>query len=78
MVTKNTIMSVKAYKTGTNVCFDRGTLQGVITAILIRDESVRYEVSYFLNGEFKEIWLNETMFVAEGNKTTIGYRNMQI
>jgi hypothetical protein len=63
-------------KCGTPVVAINGNVQGVITAIYIRFNSVAYEVSYFNNGEYKQVCLNECEFtITDGKKQVIGFKN---
>ena len=36
--------------------------QGFITAVTIRFDRVVYEITYWNNGEFKTVWMNEGEF----------------
>lgn len=64
------------YKCGTLVKPHLNNIEAMITAISIRFEVISYECSYFLNGEYKAIWLNELEFLAVGSvdKSEIGYK----
>lgn len=48
---------------------------GIITAINIRAGYIQYEIAYFLNGEYKAIWLQDFEFtVVNGEKQRIGFK----
>lgn len=50
-------------------------VDGIITAQLLRFERAVYEISYFNNGEYKQIWLDESEFTAiNGEKQKIGFK----
>ena len=60
---------------GTKAKTTIGAIEGILTAVVIREEALSYEFSYFLNGEYKEIWLREFQFTAdEHTRISIGYR----
>lgn len=40
-------------------------VDAIITAACIRDKRVTYELSYFNNGELKNIWLSELEFTIK-------------
>lgn len=63
-------------KGGTKVTTVLSNIQGIVTGTSIRFEAISYEVSYFNNGEYKQVWLNESEFtITEGKKQTIGFKN---
>lgn len=50
-------------------------IEGIVTAVSIRFTAVAYEVSYFNNGEYKQVWLNESEFeTSTHKKETIGFK----
>jgi len=63
-------------KCGSKVKSVLTNIEGIITAASIRFNSVAYEVSYFNNGEYKQVWLNESEFELSINtkKETIGFK----
>lgn len=67
---------MEVYECGKNVITKIGNVSGIITAACIRFEKVQYEVSYFLNGERKEVWLDEREFTLENesDKIQIGFK----
>lgn len=68
---------MEVFKCGTEVVTKSGKIEAIITAACIRFEKVQYELSYFLNGERKEVWLDEREFTTDsiGNKIPVGFRN---
>lgn len=67
---------MEVYKCGTKVSltFNHDS-DGVITAVSIRFERVVYEVSYFNNGEYKQVWLDKCEFgILNGEKNRIGFK----
>lgn len=50
---------------GTKAVTTLDNIQGIITAVFIRHGSVRYEFSYFLNGDYKSIDIMELEFSVE-------------
>lgn len=60
---------------GTKAVTKIGEISGLITAVTIRGNYVRYEFSYFNNGEYKSEWLDETEFtLLEDLKKEIGFK----
>lgn len=67
---------MKVFECGSRIKTSLSVIPAIITAISIRFNAVAYEVSYFNNGEYKQIYLNETEFTLEdGKKQTIGFKN---
>lgn len=59
---------------GTDVTIKLEKIPGTITGITIKFSAVAYEVSYFFNGEFYQVWMNECLFIAgEHTKEQIGF-----
>ncbi len=50
-----------------------GGLEGMITSQNIRFDKVEYEVTYFVDGEKKVIWMNENEFVTNVKRESIGF-----
>ncbi len=65
---------MKVNKCGTNVSFNG--INGIITSINISDNDIKYEISYFIGVEYKQIWLKEYQFIITDNNTItkIGYK----
>lgn len=65
------------YAPGTRVKTKIGEIEGIITAATIRDLRIQYEVSYFYDGQYKNVWLDEYEFylVDKGGKIVIGFKN---
>jgi hypothetical protein len=62
-------------KCGTIVILKLVRIEGMVTCSSIRFEKVVYEVSYFINGEQKLIWVNEAEFeVKEPESQKIGFK----
>lgn len=49
-------------KCGTRVKTNMGLIEGMVTAICIRFKAVTYEISYFVDGCYKSVWMNEDEF----------------
>lgn len=63
-------------KCGSKVRTALSNINGIVTAVSIRFNSVSYEVSYFNNGEYKQAWLNKEEFIIiEGKPISIGFIN---
>lgn len=63
---------MKIVKCGTDITTKLNNINGIITAACIRFNAVNYEVSYFNNGEYKQIWLSEAEFqVSNGSRKQI-------
>lgn len=66
---------MKVVKCGTKVKTVLSNIEGIVTCASIRFTSVNYEVSYFNNGEYKQVWLNENEFtIINGTKQIIGFK----
>lgn len=63
-------MGVKIIKHGSLALTKLGNIEGIITATCIRFNKVQYELSYFCNGEYKCIWMDESEFTVD-KKTLI-------
>lgn len=70
-----TILNV--YSVGTEVSTVVGKITAVITAILLRDKSIQYEIAYFNHGDYKSAWVYEfeIIVINKINDTTkIGFK----
>lgn len=67
---------LKIIDCGTCVITKSQGIDAIITAINIRFEKVQYEISYFYNGDYKSVWLNENEFEFETKeaKNKIGFK----
>jgi hypothetical protein len=52
-----------------------GNIHGQITGITIRFGDVQYELTYVINGEFKNAWLREPELIVTEKKNKIGFRH---
>ncbi len=65
---------MKVYECGTEINIKNVNIDGFITGINIRNKIVRYEISFFSNGKYNQMWMNEYEFkIKNGNKTSIGF-----
>ena len=53
------------YPCGIEVDIKVLNVKGFITAICIRETKIAYEISYFVNNEYKQIWLQDYEFSTE-------------
>jgi len=53
---------IQAIKCGTMVTLKMGNTEAMVTGVIIRFDSVRYEVSYFYNGDMCLLWVAENEF----------------
>lgn len=66
---------MNVYKCGTNVLTKLGKVEGIITEVCIRFDSVQYGVSYFKDSEYKTVWLNENEFETDSKqKNKVGFK----
>lgn len=66
---------IEVYECGTWVTTKIGNICAIITANCVRFEKVQYELSYFHNGERKEVWVDEREFSTDANKKPlIGFK----
>lgn len=68
---------MKVIKCNTKVTTVLGGISAIITSISIRDNRVSYEASYFNNGTYTSIWLNDYEFTINENEK-IGYNYLNI
>lgn len=70
-------MNMTIHDCGSEVRTKLGNNNGVITAVCIRFQGVQYEITYFFQGEYKVVWMNESEFLVDcGNKSGIGFKNL--
>lgn len=64
------------FECGTKIVTKIGSVQAIITAACIRFEKVQYEISYFVDGERKEVWVDEREFTVDSGtfKKQIGFK----
>lgn len=68
-------MELLAYPCGTIVIHKLGKFEAEITAIMIRFNSVRYELTYFIENEECTVIVNDTQFTTESTiKIKIGFK----
>jgi hypothetical protein len=68
-------MEMTLIKCGTKALTKMGHIEGIVTAISIRFNRAQYELSYFHNGEYKTMWMDESEFDVDINeKVTIGFK----
>ena len=59
---------------GTEVQTKIDKLNAIITGVCIRHDSIDYNVSYFHNGEHKDVWLYEDELIIKDHKSlNIGF-----
>ena len=62
-------------KCGVNVIIKLANIKGMITCCSIRFDKATYEITYFINGEQKTIWVNQNEFEIEDSETLkIGFK----
>jgi len=70
----NALVSCCLLSCGTIVKPKLLNIEGMITCQSLRFEKVQYEVTYFLNGDYKTIWMNENEFdIVNGTRQKIGF-----
>jgi len=68
-------MPLKLYSCGSKVVTKLSNIEAIITGISIRFNAVSYELSYFINAEYKQVWLNECEFnISDKEVKRIGFR----
>jgi len=69
-------MEMNLIKCGTEAKTKLAGMDAIVTAISIRFNRATYELSYFYNGEYKTVWLDESEFETSKNKKCkIGFKN---
>ena len=63
------------YPCGSSVVITRSGYQGDVTAVEIRYELVRYEVTYYVEGVQQRIWVHEKELNNPINKVKLGFKN---
>lgn len=67
----------EVYKSGTKVnIIGCENLPATITAVTLRDNLIKYEISYFHDSQYMSVWLSEYEFSVEeeNNKVKIGFK----
>lgn len=71
---ENSVLELYSLATRVQILMNHNA-EGFITGISIRNGGyVQYEVSFFNNGEYKSIWLQDFEFTTEGEKYKIGFK----
>lgn len=66
---------MEVVKPGTKAVTVIGEISGLITALMIRNSSIRYEFSYFNGGEYKSEWLDSCeLNIIDPEKIQIGFK----
>lgn len=60
---------------GTKVTSVIGSIEGMIVKIEINFNCISYNISYFVNPDFKNVWMNESEFTITINRQSIGFKN---
>ena len=60
---------------GTVVKTKLSSIEGMITCQSVRFGKVSYEITYFVNGDQKCIWMNEEEFEVTAERNLIGFKN---
>ena len=63
------------YPCGSAVVITRSGYQGDVTAVEIRYELVRYEVTYYIDGMQQRVWVHENELNNPINKAKVGFKN---
>lgn len=67
---------MKLIQCGTKAHISSAKIDAIITGISIRFNRSTYELSYFYNGEYKSVWLDESEFeTSSSEKLKIGFKN---
>lgn len=71
---------MNTYQCGQRIFVNTANIDGTITGVLIRFDTVIYEIGYFKELEYKQIWLNDCEFTVspESKKSAIGFKNGSI
>lgn len=64
---------IKVYPSGACIKAKIGNVEGMITAVCMRFAFVNYEITYFVNGEYKTVWMNENEFTTDAKRKSIGF-----
>lgn len=66
---------ISVYKCGIVAKPKMHNAEGIITAALIRYGRITYELSYFHNGEYKNIWISEDeLEIMSDEKQKVGFK----
>ncbi len=66
---------MEVFKCGVYVIIKLANIKGLITCCSIRFDKVSYEITYFIGGEQKTIWVNQNEFEIEDSETLkIGFK----
>ena len=64
---------MKVFKAGTRIKTKVGDIDGFVTGVLIRESSVEYNISHFVNGQHHQIWLFDYEIEINRPKTGPGF-----
>lgn len=67
-------MVIEIIPCGTLVKTIYGNIEGMIICCNIGFDSIKYEISYFLNGKEESVWMNEEQFETDIKKIKIGFK----
>lgn len=73
MIDKKKVKLITCFACGSIVKTKLSKIEGMITCQSIRFDKIQYEISYFLNGEQKTIWMNENEFEVNIEREIIGF-----
>lgn len=65
---------MKVYPCGTAVDLIVEQTKAIITAVVIRYDTIQYECSYFTGEKRECIWVNENEFKTDSAKVKIGFK----
>lgn len=71
-------MALKIIKFGTKVETVIGKIEALVTGVCIRETHIVYELSYFVNGEYKCTWHNPFEFTVVPEKKKAGFVNYDV
>lgn len=69
-------MDIQILKCGLPVIIKQANLKGIITCASIRFDKTTYEVTYYVSGEQKTVWVNEAEleFSSQTDSQLIGFK----
>ena len=67
---------IEIYKPGTIVTTKIGGIKGMLTAVVIKFDEVKYEITYFANGDQRAVLMHEQEFLPHisPEKLQIGFK----
>lgn len=71
---RQNISPIEMFPCGTRVHPKQLNVHGLITCAANRFDKVTYEVTYYISGEQRTVWMHESEFSTNAKKKPIGFK----